>query len=267
MMDLFQFAFMQRALIAGLLVGLLCAVVGVYVVHKGLSFMGAGIAHASFGGVALGAWLGIHPLLAAMGFCLAVGWSIAWLTLNTQVREDTAIGIFFASTMALGILLLGLIEGYREDLFGYLFGSILSISRADLWIIGGCAAAVLALLWWFGKELLFVIFDPEGAAASGISARAHLYLLVTLVTLTVVVSLKVVGIVLVSALLITPAAAASQLSERFGRILLYAALIGVGSTLSGLLLSYWWDTASGATIVMVVTAVFLAASLLSWLRR
>ena len=267
MMDLLQFAFMQRALAAGVLIGLLCAVVGTYVVHKGLSFMGAGIAHASFGGVALGVWLGIHPLLSALVFCLAVGLGIAWLSLNTQVREDTAIGIFFASTMALGILVIGLIQGYRQDLFGYLFGSILSVSAADLWIILACAALVLVLLWLFGKDLLFVIFDAEGAAVSGLSANGLYYLLIALVTLTVVVSIKVVGIVLVSALLITPAAAASQLSERFGRILVYAAGISVASTLAGLLLSYAWDTASGATIVMVVTAVFLLTSLLSRLRR
>jgi ABC-type Mn2+/Zn2+ transport system permease subunit len=267
MIEPFQFAFMQRALLAGALVGLLCAVIGTYVVHKGLSFMGAGIAHASFGGVALGVWLDIQPLLGAMAFCLAVAWSIAWLSLNTQVREDTAIGIFFASTMALGILVIGLIQGYRQDLFGYLFGSILAVSPADLWIILSCAALVLALLWLFGKELLFVIFDPEGAAVSGLSARGLYYLLITLVTVTVVVSIKIVGIVLVSALLITPAAAASQLSERFGRILFYAVLIGIGSTLGGLLLSYWWDTASGATIVMVVTVIFLVASLISPARR
>jgi ABC-type Mn2+/Zn2+ transport system permease subunit len=267
MIEPFQFAFMQRALLAGALVGLLCAVIGTYVVHKGLSFMGAGIAHASFGGVALGVWLDIQPLLGAMAFCLAVAWSIAWLSLNTQVREDTAIGIFFASTMALGILVIGLIQGYRQDLFGYLFGSILAVSPADLWIILSCATLVLALLWLFGKELLFVIFDPEGAAVSGLSARGLYYLLITLVTVTVVVSIKIVGIVLVSALLITPAAAASQLSERFGRILFYAVLIGIGSTLAGLLLSYWWDTASGATIVMVVTVIFLITSLISPARR
>ena len=267
MIELFQYAFMQRALLAGALVGLLCALVGVYVVHRGLSFMGAGIAHASFGGVALGVWLGINPVLAAMLFCLAVAWVIAWLSLNTHTREDTAIGIFFASTMALGILVIGLIQGYRQDLFGYLFGSILSVSAADLWIIGAFAAAVLLLLWLYGKDLLFVIFDPEAAAVSGLSAQRLYFLLVTLVTATIVVSIKIVGIVLVSALLITPAAAASQLSERFGRILLLAVAISVASTLTGLLLSYWWDTASGATIVLVVTAVFLLSALFSPVRR
>jgi len=267
MIDAFQFAFMQRALIAGVLIGVLCAVVGTYVVHKGLSFMGAGIAHASFGGVALGVWLGVQPVLAAMVFCLLVAWSIAWLSLRTQVREDTAIGIFFASTMALGILVIGLIQGYRQDLFGYLFGSILSVSPADLWIIAACTALVLGLLWLFGKELLFVIFDAEAASVSGLPATRLYFLLITLVTVTIVVSIKVVGIVLVSALLITPAAAASQLSDRFGRIMLAAAAISVASTLAGLLLSYWWDTASGATIVMVVTLLFVVASGLARMRR
>lgn len=264
--EMLQFAFMQRAFAAGIIIGLLCAVVGTFVVHKGLSFMGAGISHAAFGGVALGAWLGINPLLGAIGFCLVVGWSIAWLSLNTRVREDTAIGIFFASTMAFGILLIGLSEGYREDLFAYLFGSILSVGPGDLWIMGACAAAVLLALIVWGKELLFVIFDAEGAAVSGLPAHGLYYLLITLITFTVVVSIKVVGIVLVSALLITPAAAAAQLSERFWRILAGAAAIGVGATMTGLALSYWWDTASGATIVLVVTVIFLAASLVARLR-
>ena len=115
MIELFQYAFMQRALLAGALVGLLCALVGVYVVHRGLSFMGAGIAHASFGGVALGVWLGINPVLAAMLFCLAVAWVIAWLSLNTHTREDTAIGILFTAMFALGILLMSTARTFRDQ--------------------------------------------------------------------------------------------------------------------------------------------------------
>lgn len=267
MIEILSFTFMQRALIAGGAIGILCAIVGVFVVHKGLSFMGAGIAHASFGGVALGVWLGINPVLTAVGFCLVVGWSIAWITLNTQTKEDTAIGIFFASTMALGILLISLLQGFRQDLFGYMFGSILSVSEADLWITLIGASLVGACLFLFGKELLFIIFDPEGAEAVGIPTDMLYFLLITLITLTVVISIKVVGIVLVSALLVTPAAAASQLSNRFPLILLISSVIGLVSTLSGLILSYLWDTPSGATIVLVVTAIFGLSALFSLVRR
>ncbi len=267
MSEILAYTFMQRAFAAGAVIGILCAVVGVFVVHKGLSFMGAGIAHASFGGVAIGIWTGINPVLSAIGFCLAVGWGIAWLSLKTGTREDTSIGIFFASTMALGILLIGLIDGYRQDLFGYMFGSILSVTRTDLWIILAVAALIASCLLLFGKELVFTIFDPEGAAVSGISTVRYYFLLITLITLTVAVSIKVVGIVLVSALLITPAAAASHLSKSFRGIMIFAGVIGLGSTLSGLVFSFWWDTASGATIVLTVTAVFIASLMLSFARR
>ncbi len=267
MAEMLQYAFMQRALAAGAIIGVLCAVIGVYTVHRGLSFMGAGIAHASFGGVALGVWLGINPVLSAIGFCLLVGWSIAWVSLRTGTQEDTTIGIFFASTMALGIVLISLVPGSRQDLFGYMFGSIVAVTAADLVIIAVCATAVLLVLLVFGKELLFTIFDVQGAAVSGLPTRRLYFLLITMITLTVVVSIKVVGIVLVAALLITPAAAASLLSKRFDRILVVAALIGLGSTVGGLVLSYWWNTPSGATIVLLVTGAFGAAAVAAQLLR
>ena len=131
-MDFWQYAFMQRALIGGVMIGLLTAVIGVYVVLRGMSFIGAGVAHASFGGVALGFLLGIDPLWAAVAFCLAVAWGIGAVTRRGGIKEDTAVGIFFASTMAFGVLLIGLMQGYNVDLFSYLFGSILAVTAADL---------------------------------------------------------------------------------------------------------------------------------------
>ena len=266
-MEFLEFTFMQHALVAGGVIGLLCALVGVFVIHKGMSFMGAGIAHASFGGVALGLWLGVHPVLSAVVFCLVVGWIIAWLNWKTELREDTSVGIFFASTMALGILVIGLAGGYRQDLFGYMFGSILAVSSTDLWIILAGAGVVMMGLVWYGKELLFMIFDPEGAAVAGMPIGFLHFLLTTLITLTVVISIKVVGIVLVSALLVTPAATAALLSRRFEVILVLSAIIGVLGTLSGLVLSYYWNTASGATIVALVTILFLFAALFKFIRR
>ncbi|MDH4225809.1 MAG: metal ABC transporter permease [Deltaproteobacteria bacterium] len=267
MTEMLSYGFMQRALVAGAVTGVLCALVGVFVVHKGLSFMGAGISHAAFGGVALGFWLGVNPVAASVVFCLGVGWAIGWISLYSQVREDTAVGIFFASTMALGVFLLGLMGQVQVDLMGYLFGSILSVTLEDLWIILTLALVVGGSLFFWGKELLFIIFDPEGAALSGLPSDRLYFLLITLVTFTVVISMKVVGIVLISALLITPAAAASQLSDRFGRILWLAAFIGLAATLSGLALSYWWNTASGATIVLLLTGIFGLTSLTARLRR
>lgn len=267
MTEVLGYAFMQRALLAGTVIGAVCAVIGVYVVLKGMSFIGAGIAHASFGGVALGFLLGVNPVLAAVVFCMATGWGIGLVARRTRVREDTAVGIFFASTMAVGILVIGLLQGYTVDLFGYLFGSILAVGRADLVITLALGTAVLALVTVFYKELMFVTFDSDMAAVTGVPAEKIYFLLISLVALTVVISIKVVGTVLVSALLVTPAAAAYQLTEKFGRMMATAVALGVGSTVGGLLLSYKLDTASGATIVLLSTAMFLAAAALSPRRR
>jgi ABC-type Mn2+/Zn2+ transport system permease subunit len=261
---------MQRALIAGTLIGAVCAIIGTYVVLKGLSFIGAGIAHASFGGVALGFFLKLNPVLTAVFFCLGTAWGIGLVSRKGQVKEDTAVGIFFASTMALGILIIGFIKGYNVDLFGYLFGSILAVSGDDIWITVGLSAAVLILVLLFFKELLFVVFDAEMAAVTGVPAARIYFLLISLIALTVVLSIKVVGIVLVSALLVTPAAAAYQLTENFRRMMLLSILIGVASTVGGLLLSYELGTASGPTIVLLSTLIFFISALLSprrWRRR
>jgi ABC-type Mn2+/Zn2+ transport system permease subunit len=265
--DILQYAFMQRALLAGALIGAVCAVVGVYVVLRGLAFIGAGIAHASFGGVALGFLLGINPVLTAVVFCLATAWGIGFVARKGQVREDTAIGVFFASTMALGILFIGVMHGYNVDLFGYLFGSILAVTRQDLWITLALGVVVLLVVGLFFKELLFVAFDAEMAQVTGVPAGRLYFLLLSLVALTVVLSIKVVGIVLVSALIVTPAAAAYQLTEDFRRMMLLAVLIGVASAVGGLLLSYPLNTASGATIVLLATAMFFVSALVSPRRR
>ena len=267
MSELLGFAFMQRALLAGAIIGAVCAIIGVYVVLRGLSFIGAGIAHASFGGVALGFLLGVNPLLTAIGFCLATAWGIGLVARKSQVKEDTAIGIFFASTMALGILFIGLMQGYNVDLFGYLFGSILAVGEADVLITLGLGISVLVVVGLFFKELMFVTFDAEMAEVTGVPAGKVYFVLISLIALTVVLSIKVVGIVLVSALIVTPAAAAYQLTEDFRKMMALAVLIGVGSAVGGLLLSYPLNTASGATIVLLATLVFFGAALVSPRRR
>jgi ABC-type Mn2+/Zn2+ transport system permease subunit len=267
MNELLGFAFMQRALLAGALIGAVCAIIGVYVVLKGLSFIGAGIAHASFGGVALGFVLGINPLTTAIAFCLATAWGIGLVTRKIRVKEDTAIGIFFASTMALGILFIGLMRGYNVDLFGYLFGNILAVSEQDVWITLGLGIGVLVVVGLFFKELMFVTFDAEMAEVTGVPAGRVFFLLISLIALTIVLSIKVVGIVLVSALIVTPAAAAYQLTEDFRRMMALAVIIGVSSAIGGLLLSYPLNTASGSTIVLLATLIFFGAALISPRRR
>lgn len=267
MLEALEYAFMQRAVAAALLIGVVCAVMGVYVVLRGLAFIGAGIAHASFGGVALGFLLGLNPLATAVVFCVGTAWGIGYVSGRGRVKEDTAIGIFFAATMALGVLLIGLMRGYNVDLFGYLFGSVLAITRADLWLAAGLGLTVLLLVALFFKELLFLTFDPEMAAVSGLPVTALRYLLLTMLALTVVVSIKVVGVILVSALLVIPAASAHQLTTDFRRMMALSVLFGILSTMAGLALSYLLDTSSGATMVLVATVLFFLAHLLSPRRR
>jgi ABC-type Mn2+/Zn2+ transport system permease subunit len=267
MLDVLGYTFMQRAMTASVLIGLVCSIIGVYVVLRGLAFIGAGIAHASFGGVALGVVMGVNPLYTAIAFCLGTAWGIGFVSRKGKVKEDTAIGIFFASTMALGILLIGLLHEYNTDLFGYLFGSVLAISVSDLWLTVGLCAVVLGTVALLYKELLFITFDPEAAEVSGLPATALYFLLLALLALTIVVSIKVIGIILVSALLVTPAAAAYQLTTDFRKMMALSATFGVVSALLGLALSYILDTASGATIVLTATAIFFLAALVSRKRK
>lgn len=263
MLEILGYTFMQRAVLASILIGSVTAIIGVYVVLRGLAFIGAGIAHASFGGVALGFWLGVNPLVSAVVFCLGTAWGIAWTSRRAEVREDTAIGIFFAGTMALGILFIGLMGEYNVDLFGYLFGSVLSVTREDLWLSGALGVVVLLVVGLFFKELLFITFDPEMAQVSGLPARGLYNLLLSVMALTVVLAIKVVGIILVSAMIVIPAAAAYQLTQGFGTMMAVAVLIGNLSAVTGLLLSVRLDTPSGATMVLTATAFFFLSAMLS----
>lgn len=256
-MNVLGLAFMQRALLAGCIVGALCALIGVFVVLKRLSFMGAGISHAAFGGVALGYLLGTEPILSAFVFCLLVGLGVAVLSKRSRLKEDTLIGIAFASTMALGVFLISVAQIRNVDLFGYLFGNILAITGKDLLFATGVSGVLLVLLLLFYKEFVIVALDPEGGKASGIPVEAFSYLLVVLVASVVVVSVRLVGVVLASALLVLPAATALQRAKTIPRALLLALLDGIAVSVGGLFLAYFLNTPAGATIVLLATGVFL----------
>ena len=253
------FGFFVRALIASALVGVVCAVVGTYVVLRGVAFIGDAIAHAGFPGVVAAYMLGIPFYLGAAVAAVSTALAIGFVTKRAGIRQDTVIGVMFAGTFAFGIFLFSTIKGYVADLFSFLFGNVLAISPADLTalvILGLGVIGIVALMW---KELLYATFDPLGAAASGIKVDRLEYLFLALVALTIVVSLQAVGIILVVAMLITPAATAQMLTVRFMRLMLLAAAVGIVSAVIGLYLSYWLDVASGATIVLAQTALFLLA--------
>lgn len=251
-----------RAILASAMVGVVCAVVGTYVVLRGIAFIGDAIAHAGFPGVVVAYMLGIPfyigAAVAAVGTALAIG----VVTRRAGIRQDTAIGVLFAGTFAFGVFLFSTIQGYVADLFSFLFGNVLAIGTVDLialLVLGTGVVVVVAVLW---KELLYATFDPLGAAASGIRVDRLEYLFLALVALTIVVSLQAVGIILVVAMLVTPAATAQLLTVRFMRLMVLAALIGISSSMVGLYASYWLDVASGATIVLVQTLMFAAALVL-----
>jgi zinc transport system permease protein len=251
------YGFAQRALIGGVLIALVCSLISFFVVVRRLAFVGMGISHAAFGGVAIGLVAGIDPMLSAGGFCTLVALGIGWFSRKGRIHEDTAIGILFATAMALGVVLVRMANAYNLDLMSYLFGSILALSWGDVVLIavlGGLAAAFVVV---FFKELLFISFDEETATASGIPVRFVYYGLLVTMALVIVISIKLVGIILVSALLVIPGASGTQISRNYRGVLAAAMIIGVASVVAGLYLSFWYDIASGATIVLALFACFL----------
>lgn len=252
-----RFDFFVRALVASTLVGLVCAVVGTYVVLRGIAFIGDAIAHAGFPGVVAAYILKGPYVVGAAVAAVATALAIGAVSRRARIRQDTAIGVLFAGTFALGVFLFSTLRGYVADLFSFLFGNVLAIGPGDLLNLVGLAALVLGTVVLLWKELLYATFDPLGAAASGIPVGQLEYVFLALVALAIVVSLQAVGIILVVAMLVTPAAAAQLVTTRFSRLMLGAATIGIASAVAGLYLSYWLDVASGATIVLVETALFL----------
>ncbi len=259
LLDPLGHGFFVRAIAAGALVGVVCAVVGTYVVLKGLAFIGDAVSHAAFPGVVAAYLLGGPYLIGAGIAAVVTAVGIGWVSRRARLRADTAIGVLFAGAFALGILLFSTIHGYVGDLFSFLFGYLLAIGPGDLATLAALSAVVLAVVAVLWKELLYSTFDPLGAAASGLPVEALEYLFLALIALTVVISLQAVGIILVVAMLVTPAATAQLLTVRFAGMMGLAILLGVASAVAGLYVSYWLDVASGATIVLVETALFLVA--------
>ncbi len=261
-LSLWTYPFVQRAMIGGMLIGLLTAWVGTFVVLRRMAFMGAGIGHAAFGGVAVGLLLGWDPVLTATGFCVAVAWAITVVVRRGALTSDTAIGIFFAATMAFGVLLLGMLQT-TTDLFGYLFGSVLAIGTADLRLLLVAVVAVGIVLVALHKEFVALAFDAEYARVTGLPEPFLDYLFAAIVAITVVLAIKMVGLILASALLVIPGATALHLSRDFRTLLGVAIGVGVASMVLGLGASLVWNTPPGATIVLVATGFFM----LSWVFR
>ncbi len=270
-----DYPFMLRGLLASLMVGTLCAVVGTYVVLRGMAFFGDALAHAILPGVAVAYLLGASLFWGALGMGLLTAVGIGYLSRRGQVKEDTAIGVIFAASFALGVALLSTVRSYSVDLTHILFGNVLGVSSTDLWLTAGFGMAVLLTVVLFYKELLVISFDPILAATLRLPLSALHYLLLVLIALAIVVSLQTVGVALLVAMLVTPAATAYLLTHRLWQMMIIGATIGAISSVVGLYLSFYVNIASGPAVVLVCTGFFVLALLLSprrgvvwqWLRR
>lgn len=259
-----QYEFMLRGLVAAVLVGIICGVVGCFIILRGLALMGDALSHAVLPGVAIAFMLGINFFIGAVVTGILTALAIGFVTQNSRVKADSAIGIMFTAAFALGIILITQIHSVSVDLPHILFGDVLGVSTADLWLTGGTGFVVLLAVILFYKELLLTSFDPTMATAIGLPNRLIHYFLMVLLSLVTVASLQTVGIVLVVAMLITPGATAYLLTDRLSVMLWLAAFFGVVSTVAGLYVSYYVENIpSGATIVVTATSLFLLALLFS----
>ena len=249
----FGYAFMQRALVEVVLTGAVTGAIGTYVVLRGLSFIGDALSHAIFPGVVIAFLLGRSVFLGALVFGLLTSASIVVLATSRRIKEDSAIGVLFAGTFALGVVLISTTRNFARDLASFLFGNVLGVTTGDMWLSATVGGLVVILMVLFHKELVLVAFDRAAAQALGIRVFWLDLLLLVLISLTIVVSLSAVGNILVVALLVTPAAAARLLTDRVTVMIGLSASFGVIAGVLGLLVSYHADVAAGGTIVLVAT--------------
>jgi len=250
-----EYDFLQKALVTSVMVGIICGVIGCFIILRGMSLMGDAISHAVLPGVAISYLLGINFFIGAVATGLLTALGIGFVSQNSRIKNDTAIGILFTSAFALGIILISFLRS-SSDLYHILFGNVLAVRPSDMWMTLAIGLIVLGAIFLFYKELLVTSFDPTMAAAYGLSTRLIHYLLMTMLTLVTVASLQTVGIILVVAMLITPAATAYLLTNRLSRMIFLSAGLGTISSVVGLYFSFTYNLSSGASIVLVATALF-----------
>lgn len=255
------YGFMQRGMLASVMVGVLCAVVGCYVVLRGMAYLGDAMSHAILPGIAVAYLLKGDILLGALGAAILVALGIGLLTRRGTIREDTAIGILFAATLSLGVALISTIKTYALDLTHILFGNVLGVNDNDLIVIAALGLVILFTIVLLYKELLIISFDPVLAATLRLPAELLKNVLLILIALAIVVSMQTVGVGLVAAMLVTPAATAYLLTRRLPAMMAVSALLGAVASLAGLYLSYYLNIASGAAVVLCATILFLVAYL------
>ncbi len=264
MVEALQFEFMRNALMAGLLASILCGIMGTLVVVNRIVFLSGGIAHAAYGGIGLAFYFGWPFLAGTIGFSLAAAIVMAAVTLKAKHRADTIIGVVWAVGMACGIILLDLTPGYNVDLMSYLFGSILTVPKSDLWMMVAIGILITTLVGFYYKDLLALSYDEEFARIRGVPVKVLYFTLIALLAVTIVLVIQVVGLILVIALLTIPPFIVEKYAKSLAQMMAGSSILGSLFTLAGLWLSYTFDLTSGASIILVAGVVFFLFLLIEW---
>ncbi len=267
MLEALQFEFMRNALFAGILASVTCGIIGTLVVVNRIVFISGGIAHASYGGIGLAFFFGLPYMFGTLGFALLTAMIMAAVTLKNKHRSDTIIGVLWAVGMALGVILMDLTPGYNVDLMSYLFGSILTVPNADLWLMLGLSIVIILITGFFYNDLLAMSYDEEFARVRGVPVTFLYFLLLGMIALSVVMIIRVVGLILVIALLTIPPYIAEKYSKSLAKMMLVSALLSMFFTVTGLWFSYMFNLTSGATIIMVGAAGFFISVLLDRFKK
>ena len=262
MIEALQFEFMRNALMAGLFTSIICGVIGTLIVVNRIVFLSGGIAHAAYGGIGIAFFFGLPFLVGTIGFTLLAAMVMAAVTLKTKHRADTIIGVLWAVGMAVGIILMDLKPGYNVDLMSYLFGSILTVPSSSLWQMLGIGIGIVLVTGYFHHDLIAMSYDEEFAKLRGIPVTFLYFLLIGMTTLSIVIIIRVVGLILVIALLTIPPFIAEKYSKSLFQMMIFSSALSVFFTLTGLWLSYKFDLTSGATIILVAGAGFLISLLI-----
>ncbi|AIE75650.1 Zinc ABC transporter, inner membrane permease protein ZnuB [Synechocystis sp. PCC 6714] len=263
-----QYEFMQNAIVASLLVSLACGLIGSFIVINRMVFISGGVAHAAYGGIGLGYYFAFNPLWGAFGFSLVMALAMGWVARKYQQRSDTLIGVMWALGMAIGIMLIDLTKGYKADVASYLFGSILTVPRQELWLMAGLDLVIIILLFLLYKEFLAISFDPIYATTRNLPVDILYLTLVAAIALTVVMVMQLVGLIMVIALLSIPAAIAGQYVRDVPQMMAVASGLGIIFCTFGLALSYSFNLSSGATIILVASIAYLISlAFRQWMAR
>lgn len=256
MIEILQIPFMQNALIGGIILAILLSVISLFINAKNWSFISVGISHATFGGLAIGFYLGINPTLVGGLFAVIVGLLIGYISKHGKIHEDISIGILFSFSMAFGVLIMSKSPNYNTDLFTFLFGNILTITDLDIKILIGFTIFSLGFIYIFFQKILYCCFDEDVAYTSGINTSFFYYSLITIISIATVLSVKLVGVILSSAMMILPATFANQFFWHYKKILFFSILFSVFIVVIGIFISYYFDFPAGTFIVFLYTLIF-----------